>query len=109
MNIDGEKMAWSQFKRKFAKELSSRTDQGELVKNAQFILNKDKGNEKLMEWHYKNGYRSEDSEDEMTIYGRSERQYYRQLRQKYGEDAILLKKRAVMPFERLIIDQLGGK
>ena len=62
-----------------------------------------------MEWHYKNGYRSEDSEDEMTIYGRSERQYYRQLRQMYGEDTILLKKRAIMPFERLFIDQLGGR
>lgn len=72
-------------------------------------MNRDQPNEKLMEWHYKNGYRSEDSDDEMTIYGRSERQYYRQLQTSFGENAVLLKERAILPFERLMIEHLGGK
>ena len=37
------------------------------------MLNRDQEDEKLLEWHYKEGFQSEDSEDEQTIYRRSER------------------------------------
>ena len=46
---------------------------GEEAKNAQFILNQDKENEKLLVWHHRNGFYSEDSDDEVAIYGRAER------------------------------------
>ena len=75
------------------------------MRNCNFILNMDSPTkEKLLEWNYRSGFRSEDSDDEMTIYKRTERQYYRNLRRKYGEEATLLKKREIKPFERLILD-----
>ena len=61
------------------------------MRNSQFILNQDSQKEKLLEWDYRSGFRSEDSDDEMTIFKRSERQYYRKLRQDYGPNTTLLK------------------
>ena len=90
VNIDGEKKPWSQFKRKWAEELDRRAGQGESVRNAQFVLNMNSPNEKLLEWNYRSGFRSEDSDDEMTVYKRSERQYYRNLRKDFGQDSTLL-------------------
>ena len=84
VNIDGEKKPWGQFKRQWSEELDSRTSQGENVRNAQFVLNMNSANEKLLEWNCGSGFRSEDSDDEMTIFKRSERQYYRNLRSDYG-------------------------
>ena len=90
VNIDGEKKPWSQFKRKWAEELDRRASQGESVRNAQFVLNMNSPNEKLLEWNYRSGFMSEDSDDEMTVYKRSERQYYRNLRKDFGQDSTLL-------------------
>lgn len=73
------------------------------------MLNQDKPREKLLEWHYKNGFRSEDSEDEMTIFKRTERQYYRTQRRDCNDKDVVLKSRNQLPFERLILDCLGGK
>ena len=61
------------------------------MRNSQFILNQNSQKEKLLEWDYRSGFRSEDSDDEMTIFKRSERQYYRKLRQDYGPNTTLLK------------------
>jgi len=109
VNVDGVKKPWGQFKRQFEEEVKRRAEEGDLVKNAQFILNKDKANEKLLEWNFKSGFRSEDSDDEMAIFKRSERQYYRRLKKEHGEDAIVLKKRKLLPFEKLMLDCLGGR
>ena len=62
-----------------------------------------------MEWHHRSGFGSEDSDDEMVIYRRTERQFYRKLRQEHGEDTTLLQKRELLPFERLMLHYLGGK
>ena len=90
VHVDGSRKPWGQFKREFEKEVKERTEQGNRLKNAQFVLNQDKSNEKLLEWHYRNGFSSEDSDDEMVIYRRTERQFYRKLRQEHGEDTTLL-------------------
>ena len=44
----------------------------------------------------------------MTIFKRTERQYYREMRAIYGDETVLLKKRKLMPFERLLLQALGG-
>ena len=43
--------------------MSAKTSKGHLIKKAEFILNKGKATEKLLKWHYKSGYMSEDSSD----------------------------------------------
>ena len=43
-------------------------------------MNEGMENEKLMTWDYKHQYRSEDSDDEETIFGRTKRQFYRSLK-----------------------------
>ena len=80
-----------------------------MVKTASFVLNLDMPKEKLLEWHFKSGFRSEDSDDEITVFRRSERQYYRNIKREHGEDSTILLKRQLMPFERLILQHLGGK
>lgn len=44
----------------------------------------------------------------MAIQKRTERQYYRKLRENYDEEATLLKKRMLLPFEHLLLMYLGG-
>jgi len=61
-----------------------------LVRKVSFVLNQDTPIEKLLEWHYKSGFRSEDSDDEITVFKRSERQYYRKLRDEHGADSTIL-------------------
>ena len=79
------------------------------MRNAQFVYNMNSPNEKLLEWNYRSGFMSEDSDDEMTVYKRSERQYYRNLRNEFGQNSTLLKKRELKAFERLILEHLGGR
>ena len=64
--------------------------------------------EKLLDWNYRNGFRSEDSDDEITVYKRTQRQYYRGLKREHGENATLLCKRPIHPFERLMLNCCGG-
>lgn len=73
VDIDGTRSQWGQFKRRFEEDRLRQSAQGEEAKNAQFVLNQDQENEKLLVWHHLNGFRSEDSDDEVAIYGRSER------------------------------------
>ena len=44
----------------------------------------------------------------MTIYNRAERQYYRKLKDAFGEDQVLLLQRPMLHFEKLLVDHLGG-
>ena len=110
VHIDGVRKPWAQFKREFEEERTKRSEKGEMVKNASFILNKDKQNEKLMEWNYRSGFRSEDSDDEMTIYRRSERQFYRKLADgvEGDESSAILTSRSLMKFELMMLKCLGG-
>ena len=73
VNIEGEKKPWGQFKREFTEDLLEKTSRGEVTKNASFVLNFGEAKEKLMLWNYKTGFRSEDSDDEMTLFKRTER------------------------------------
>lgn len=73
VDIDGTTSQWGQFKRRFEEDRLRQSAEGEEAKNAQFVLNQDQENEKLLVWHHLNGFRSEDSDDEVAIYGRSER------------------------------------
>ena len=62
-----------------------------------------------MHWHHREGgFKSDDTNDEQTIFDRAERKYYRELEERHGKGSIFLKKRKVMPFERLILEKMGG-
>lgn len=73
IDIDGEEKTWGQFKKDFEEDLLVRTSRGEVTKKSTFVLRLGTPREKLLEWHYKNGFRSEDSDDEMTVFKRTER------------------------------------
>ena len=68
VDINGKQIKWGQFKRKFYGEIKKKIDSGRQVDTVEFIMNKDKENEKLMRWSYKNGFVSENSEDENVKY-----------------------------------------
>ena len=109
VNIDGKKQTWRQFKAEWTEDLSEKTSNGELIKKRTFIMNQDKKNEKLLTWHYKNGYTSEDSDDPTVVRERFERQFQRKMQRDHGEEAVYLQKRKLLPFEVLMLEELGGR
>lgn len=79
----------------------------EAAKYRTFKLNKGLKNEKILKWSHKAGFESEDSENEQTNFDRFERQLYERRREKYGNEAVYLQRRRILPFERLLM-ALGG-
>lgn len=53
-------------------------------------MNLNKENEKLMKWHYKNGYSSEDSDDPTVVWNRFERQFDREMQLKHRDQPVYL-------------------
>ena len=80
VQIDGITQTWGAFKRGFEEEIKNKARNNELIKFRQFKLNKGLKNEKLLNWNAKNGFESEDSENEQTNFDRFERQLYEQRR-----------------------------
>jgi hypothetical protein len=84
------------------------------------VLDKDDpNNEKILYWTYKNGFESENSEDEGVTYRRELRKYKKYQINKHGadENKPYLRKREILPFEKAmlkyggteIIKQVSGK
>ena len=72
-------------------------------------MNKGKETEKLLNWHYKTGYTSEDSDDPTVKQERAIRQYKRGKEETHGKDSVYLQKRDILPFEILMLEKLGGR
>ena len=101
VEIDGEHgQKWHQFKQNFL--------EGNKETKAQFVLNMDKDNEKLMYWSNKKGFESEVSDHYQTGFDRIERRLIRKQIKDHGE-GIFLRSRKILPFELLLIESLGGR
>ena len=93
VDIDGKKQEWGKFKESWIEDVSARTSKGQLIKRQTFIMNKDKENEKLLKWHYKNGYNSEDSDDPYVKQNSAKRQWHRKMEEDHGKDTVFLQAR----------------
>ena len=74
VNIDGKKLKWGEFNKKFYEDIEKRITAGEDVKHREFLMNLgDPLKEKKLIWNSRLGFNSENSEDETVKYNRAER------------------------------------
>ena len=78
VNIDGKKIKWGDFNKKFYEDIERKLKNGEEVQRHEFLMNlNDPLKEKRLIWTSRLGFLSENSEDDEVKYKRQERQFLR--------------------------------